>query len=36
VVYGLPDAAYVDGPYGTVGSTANDERKLQFALKLYF
>jgi outer membrane receptor protein involved in Fe transport len=37
-VYGLPDAAYADGPllFGTVGSTANVARQMQFALKLYF
>jgi outer membrane receptor protein involved in Fe transport len=37
VVYNTPDAAYADGPlFGTVGSTANVARQMQFALKLYF
>ncbi len=38
VVYSQPDAAYADGAslFGTVGSTANVARQMQFALKLYF
>jgi outer membrane receptor protein involved in Fe transport len=36
VVYGLPDADSTDPTYGSVASTANVARQLQFALKFYF
>ena len=36
VVYNPPDAAFVDPTYGTVSSTYNTWRQMQFGLKFYF
>jgi outer membrane receptor protein involved in Fe transport len=35
-VFGIPDSTVSDPNFGVVGSTANTQRELQFALKFYF